>query len=234
MKKIVHKSAIPIYAAAVVWILYALLFPLYKPGHFLLSAIAAAVVGIIARALCKDVVEEVPEEPETTGNKDLDQMLAEERRAIEEMKALDERIADEKISADIVRLQQVTERISKEVKSDPKKLPQIRKFMSYYLPTTLKLLRAYDSACAQGVSGENIDATKKGVAGIMDRIVAAFEKQLDSLFGDQALDISTDVTVLENMMVREGFSADSLNQTAQTDTAPSDTEEGQGGITPEL
>ncbi|MBO4853871.1 MAG: 5-bromo-4-chloroindolyl phosphate hydrolysis family protein [Oscillospiraceae bacterium] len=231
MKKIVHKSAIPLYAAAVVWILYAVLFPLYKPGHFLLAAIAAAVVGLIARALCKDVVEEVPE---TTGNEELDQMTAEGRRAIEEMKALDERIADEKISAAIVRLQQVTEQIFREVKSEPKKLPQIRKFMSYYLPTTLKLLRAYDSACAQGVSGENIDAAKKGVAGIMDRIVAAFEKQLDSLFGDQALDISTDVTVLENMMVREGFSADSLHQTVQTNTSSSDTEEGEGGITLEL
>lgn len=230
MKKIVHKSAIPLYAAAAVWILYALLFPLYKPGHFLLAAIVSAVAGVIARKLSKDFVEEVPE---TTGNEELDEMLSEERRALEEMKALDERIADEKISADIVRLQQVTEQIFQQVKSEPKKLPQIRKFMNYYLPTTLKLLRAYDSACAQGVSGENIDATKKGVAGIMDRIVAAFEKQLDSLFGDQALDISTDVTVLENMMVREGFSTDSLHQTAQSDPV-SDSDEGQGGITLQL
>ena len=225
MKKIVHKSAIPIYAAATVWVLYALLFPLYRPVHFLLAAAAAAVVGVIARGLCKDTVEEIPDEPETTGNQELDQMLADGRRAIEEMRALDERIADEKISADIVRLQQITERIFQRVKDEPKKLPQIRKFMNYYLPTTLKLLRAYDNAAAQGVSGENIDATKKGVAGIMDRIVAAFEKQLDSLFGDEALDISTDVTVLENMMVREGFSADPIHQTPQTE--PSD--EGGGG-----
>ena len=216
MKKIVRKSVIPLYATAVTWVLYALLFPLYRPTHFVIAAIAAAVVGLVSRGLCKDVVEEVPEkepEPETTGNEELDKMLAEGSDAIAEMKRLDENIADEKISASIVRLQNVTSRIFQQVKAEPKKLPQIRKFMSYYLPTTLKLLNAYDRVSAQGVEGENIKATKESVSGIMDSIVAAFEKQLDSLFGDQALDISTDITVLENMMAREGFSEDMLHKT---------------------
>ena len=54
MKKIVHKSAAPIYAAAVVWVLYALLLPLYKPGHFIMAAAASVVVFLIARIFCKD------------------------------------------------------------------------------------------------------------------------------------------------------------------------------------
>ena len=99
------------------------------------------------------------------------------------------------------------------MKEEPGKLPQIRKFMNYYLPTTLKLLNAYDRMDAQGVEGANISSTKKGVEGIMDSIVVAFDKQLDSLFGDQALDISTDITVLENMMVREGLSEDPIHKT---------------------
>ena len=85
--------------------------------------------------------------------------------------------------------------------------------MNYYLPTTLKLLNAYDRMDAQGVEGTNISSTKKGVEGIMDSIVVAFDKQLDSLFGDQALDISTDITVLENMMAREGLSEDPIHKT---------------------
>lgn len=70
---IVHKSAAPIYAAAVTWVLYALLFPLYQVGHFLLAAAASAVVALIARMFCRDVTEtvEVPEEPVSTGNVDL-------------------------------------------------------------------------------------------------------------------------------------------------------------------
>ena len=216
MKKIVRKSTIPIYATAVVWLLYALLFPLYRVSHFIIAAVAAGVVGLIARGLCKDIVEEVPEpepEPETTGNEELDKMLAEGRQAIAEMKRLDENIADEKISADILHLQETSQKIFQKVKEEPGKLPQIRKFMNYYLPTTLKLLNAYDRMDAQGVEGANISSTKKGVEGIMDSIVTAFDKQLDSLFGDQALDISTDITVLENMMVREGLSEDPIHKT---------------------
>lgn len=76
--------------------------------------------------------------------------------------------------------------------------------MDYYLPTTLKLLNAYDRMGAQGVNGENIDNTMQRVESMMSTIVAAFEKQLDMLFGSEAMDISTDITVLENMMKREG------------------------------
>ena len=80
MKKIVHKSAAPIYAAAVVWVLYALLFPLYRPGHFVIALAASAVVYGIARLFCKDIVEEVPQEPETTGNQELDQRIDDHRQ----------------------------------------------------------------------------------------------------------------------------------------------------------
>ncbi|MBQ0037968.1 MAG: 5-bromo-4-chloroindolyl phosphate hydrolysis family protein [Clostridiales bacterium] len=220
LKKIVHKSAVPIYAAAVVWVLYALLFPLYRVSHFLVAAAASAVVYGIASAFCKDVVEEVPEEPETTGNAALDEMLVDGDKALREMVRLDKNIEDTTISAQIVRLEELSSKIFAEVKRNPAKLPQIRKFMNYYLPTTLKLLNAYDRMSDQGVEGENITGTMERVRNMMSTIVTAFEKQLDSLFGDQALDISTDITVLENMMAREGLSDDPIHQTQQTDPQP--------------
>lgn len=215
MKKIVHKSNAPLYTAAIVWLVYALLFPLYRVHHFLIAAALAAVAGLIAKAVSKDRVEEVPEpepEPETTGNPELDKMLKDGRLAIQEMKRLDENIADPKISADIEKLESTSAKIFEHVNMYPQKLPQIRKFMNYYLPTTLKLLNAYDRMDQQGVEGININSTKEGVEGIMDSIVAAFDRQLDSLFGDQALDISTDITVLENMMAREGLSDDPIHK----------------------
>ncbi len=221
MKKIVHKSAAPLYAAAGVWVLYALLFPLYRVTHFLVVIAASAVVYFVARLFCKDVVEEVKEEekkPEPTGNPDLDKMIADGRMAIAEMKRLDDNIEDATISAHIQRLAVVTQKIFDQVKADPQKLPQIRKFMNYYLPTTLKLLNAYDRMSAQGVSGENISGTMGKVGEMMGTIVAAFEKQLDSLFGAEAMDISTDITVLENMMAREGLTDDPLKRA----TSPAD------------
>lgn len=91
--------------------------------------------------------------------------------------------------------------------------------MDYYLPTTLKLLNAYDRMGAQGVNGENIDNTMQRVESMMSTIVAAFEKQLDMLFGSEAMDISTDITVLENMMKREGLSEDDGELHAESGTA---------------
>ena len=214
MKKIVHKPAAPLYAAAAVWVLYALLFPLYRVGHFVIVLAASAAVYGIARLFCKDVVEEVPEEPKTTGNPELDKMVSEGQKALDEMRRLNDSIQDAAISAQIDRLEQVSGKIFRQVQKDPTQLPQIRKFMSYYLPTTLKLLRAYDDMSHQGVQGENITGTMERVRGMMGTIVTAFERQLDSLFGDQALDISTDITVLDNMMAREGLTDQELK--AQT------------------
>ena len=214
MKKIVRRTVIPLYAVAVAWLLYALLFPLYKVHHFIVAIAVTALVGVVFRLIFKkkDQVIEIPEEPVSTGNEALDHMLREGELAISEMRRLDDSIADKKISADIVRLEDISAKIFEQVKEDPKKLPQIRKFMNYYLPTTLKLLNAYDRMVDQGVEGENISSAKQGVEGIMDNIVTAFEKQLDSLFGDQAMDISTDITVLENMLAREGFIEDPIHK----------------------
>jgi hypothetical protein len=215
----VKKSAIPLYAVAVTWVLYALLFPLYRLPHFLLAIAATAVVGIVARLFCKDVVEEVPEEPVSTGDEELDNMLAEGKAAIEEMKALDIAIADEAISAQIVRLQILAQRIFDHVESHPEKLGDIRRFMNYYLPTTLKVLRAYDVLEDQEVEGENITSTMTRVENMMSTIIRAFEKQLDNLFSAEALDISTDMVVMEQMLAREGITEDGLKQAVKEQEA---------------
>ena len=152
-----------------------------------------------------------------------DKAIAEGDAAIKAMRALNDRIQDETISGQIDRLEEVSGKIFDCVKADPKKLPQIRKFMNYYLPTTLKLLNAYDRMSSQGVEGQNISGTMERVESMMSTIVTAFERQLDSLFGDQALDISTDITVLDNMMAREGLSDDPIHRTqAKPDDGPQD------------
>ena len=217
-----RKSTAPFYAAAVVWLAYALLFPLYEPLHYALAAGASVLAFSAASALCRAGAvgemagaeepkkEEPVKEQASTGNPELDKMIRDGALAIQEMKRLDENIADPGISADIVRLEQVSAKIFEEVRQHPEKLPQIRRFLDYYLPTTLKLLNAYDRMSGTGISGENIDTTLAKVEGMMRTIVAAFEKQLDSLYGAEALDISTDITVLENMMAREGLAEDPL------------------------
>ena len=232
--KKIRRSVAPFYGLAAVWVVYALVFDLYSPTHFVFAAVLSAGAYLLLRAVCKDEEYEVeiPDtpkpEPASTGNPELDRMIRDGALAIREMKRLDENIADPGISADIVRLEQVSAKIFEEVKAHPEKLPQIRRFLDYYLPTTLKLLNAYDRMSGTGVSGENIDTTLAKVEGMMRTITAAFEKQLDSLYGAEALDISTDITVLENMMAREGLTEDPLK--AETKK----TEEDGNGIQLEL
>mgnify|MGYP003222906320 CR=1 FL=1 len=214
MATVKRRSTVPYYAAAGTWVIYALLFPLYRVPQFIFIAIVSAVCGTV-----EVTVPDPPKKEESTGNPELDKMIKDGNLAISEMKRLNTSIEDEKISADIDRLEDLSAKIFAQVKSDPSKLPQIRKFMDYYLPTTLKLLNAYDRMGAQGVSGENIDATMQRVESMMGTIVTAFEKQLDMLFGSEAMDISADITVLENMMKREGLSEDDGELHAESGTA---------------
>ena len=157
------------------------------------------------------------EEPVSTGDPTLDALIQEKDRAISEMRRLNDAIADETISAQIDQLEDTTsdydreklqERLAKildHVIHHPEKQPQIRKFLIYYLPTTLKLLNTYDRMGATGVSGENIDGTMAKIETMMDTIVSSFHKQLDALFQDEAMDIASDITVMENLLVQEGL-----------------------------
>lgn len=214
--KKIRRSVAPFYGVAAVWVVYALAFDLYRPTHFIFGAVLSAGVYLLLRAVCKDEEHEVeiPDppkpQPASTGNPELDKMIRDGALAVEEMKRLDENIEDEKISQAIRELERTSQAIFQQVREAPEKLPQIRRFMDYYLPTTLKLLNAYDRMSSVGVGGENIDGTKERVEAIMDTIVAAFDKQLDGLFGAEALDVSADITVLETMLAREGLAGERM------------------------
>ncbi|MFR1051581.1 MAG: 5-bromo-4-chloroindolyl phosphate hydrolysis family protein [Oscillospiraceae bacterium] len=207
MAKVVKRSPAPLYLAAAVWVVWALFFPLYKLTHFLLVIAVSFGAALAGKKLFPDKVFEMPDpvEPETTGNPQLDALIAERDRALAEMRRLNDNIPGEKISAQIDRLEEDTRKIITHVVSHPEKLGQIRKFMNYYLPTTLKLLNAYDRMGEAGVSGANINGARGKIETMMDTIVSAFDKQLDALFADEALDISTDITVMENLLKQEGL-----------------------------
>lgn len=214
-----RKSVLPYYGAAAVWIVRAAAFDLYRVSDFAFTAVLSVAAYLLLGAFCKDEAVPAqaqaapaaqPEKPRTTGNAELDKMLDDGAKAISEMRRLDDAIEDEKISRDIRRLEASCQQIFAQVKANPEKLPQIRKFMDYYLPTTLKLLNAYDRMDSTGGSGENITGTKAKVENIMGTIASAFEKQLDSLFGAEALDISTDISVLETMLSREGLAGETM------------------------
>lgn len=214
MAKMVKKSPAPLYFAAAVWLLWGLFLPLYRLPDYLLAAGVSILAGVVGKKLFPDRTYERPEgkkteEPkkaETTGNPELDALIAERDRAVGEMHRLNASIPGEKISAQIDHLEETTRKIISHVVDHPEKLPQIRRFLDYYLPTTLKLLNAYDRMGAAGVEGENITGTRGRIDAMMDTLVAAFDRQMDALFADEALDIATDITVMENLLKQEGLS----------------------------
>ena len=213
MAKQVKRSVAPIYLAGAVWLIFALFFSLHQVWDYLLCGAVSIGVLIAGRAVFPDKTYEVPdpkpkepEKPKTTGNPEIDALVKERDRAVSEMRRLNDAIEDAKLSRQIDHLEAVTRKIIDLVVAEPKKLPQIRKFMSYYLPTTLKILNSYDRMGSAGVDGENISTTKQKIEATMDTIVTAYDKQLDALYGEEALDISTDITVMEQMLQQEGLS----------------------------
>ena len=210
-------SVLPIYLVGFVWLGYALLFPLRAPLHYLLCVGASILTYIAGKALFPDKVYQIPgtskteaKQPEGKTEEKVDPQIAalrqERDRAVSELRRLNDAIPDPKISAQIDHLEEVTGKIIDHVIAKPEKKPQISRFLDYFLPTTLKLLNAYDRMDSTGVSGSNINATKAKVEQMLDTLCAAFDKQLDALFGEEALDISTDITVMENLLAQEGLS----------------------------
>lgn len=133
-----------------------------------------------------------------------------ENAILDEIRQVNDQVANEKLSAQIDRIGVITAKILEYQKSRPEKAPQLHSFLSYYLPTTLKILRAYGQLESQQIAGENITAAMTRIEGMMDKVVEGFEKQLDQLFQGDTMDITADVDVLEQMLARDGLTGEQL------------------------
>ncbi len=131
--------------------------------------------------------------------------LDEYERILKELRDLNNLIPGEEMSAKISRLEELTSKIFKIAKEEPKKLGSMRKFMDYYLPTSLNLLRQYEKMDSQGVEGKNIGEAKRKIEDTMDMMVTAFEKQLDKMFLSESIDISADIAAMQNLMRADGL-----------------------------
>lgn len=131
---------------------------------------------------------------------------------VRKIKAANDAIPGEVISAKISRMELLVDRIFDRVEQNPDSVNDMRRMMDYYLPTTMKLLEAYEELDAQPVQGENIISSKKEIEDTIDTLNLAFEKLLDSLFQDTAWDVSSDISVLHTMLAQEGLTEDGLKK----------------------
>ena len=222
------RSLAPLYVFAIIWLFSSVAFPLYELWGILLTLGLCSIGAFIAgKASAKRALKKEKEAAETAAAKaaeeaakhpkkksdgpEVDPILEEGNRALSEMGRLYMSIKDPEIRGKINEIMRITDKITQDAIDDPKDIPQIRKFMNYYLPTTLKLLNSYDRMSSLGIEGENLDRSMKNINEMLDAAIEAYKKRLDSLFENQALDIETDIEVMNTMLAREGLAGDDEN-----------------------
>ena len=129
-------------------------------------------------------------------------------RVYEQMLEAAGNIKDPEISAKMMRLTELTGKILQAAETSPEKEKNIRRFMSYYLPQTQKLMRSYAVLERQGIATANIKSTKERIGNILDNLITGYEQQLDQMFDSDAIDISSDIDVLETMLKQDGLNSD--------------------------
>ena len=231
MDKQKKQSVIPIYAVGLVWLSRAISGNLSSFGQIIKTVILSAVVYGVLRIFFPDKIKQAdPEKPAqqpaapkqaqpeqkpqteenkqdepSTGNAELDAVLKQGAQSVQKIQALNDEIPDFKLSAQIKQIEILTEKIFAYVKEHPQDIGEIRQFLNYYLPTTIKLLEQYVVLQNQGMRMGNIDEGMQKIENMLDKVIVAFQRQLDGLFESSVVDITADIQVMEQMMASEGL-----------------------------
>lgn len=220
------RSALPIYAIGIVWLLYAGKLNTFR-GILSCAVVSAIVYAILRIVLPGKKTDEPPKaaapeqpqpkqaekkpepqpepEPEEKLPPELQSVIYQGKRAIADIRRLNDEIPDERISAQIDLIERLTAQIFDCVRKNPEKLSQIRQFLNYYLPTTIKLMEQYVTLQNQSLKTENITEGMQKIEDLLDKVIIAFQRQLDALFEADVVDITADIRVMEQMMASEGL-----------------------------
>lgn len=207
MSKIIRTrkpSVLPYYAAALAFVVLCAVLPVYRLWA-LLAALGAAVLAFAgAKKICPPRVVET-EVPFHTGVDDVDAMLTEMQQQLDTLYALNEALPDPQLSAAMARMEKAGRSIVETVEATPAKAKQVRRFANYYLPDAVNVLQQYAKLAKQGVRGENAASIRAEVEHNAASIATAFENQLDALYAAESMDLSADLTVLQNMLKGQGL-----------------------------
>ena len=207
MSKIIRTrkpSVLPYYAAALAFVVLCAVLPVYRLWA-LLAALGAAVLAFAAaKKICPPRVVET-EVPFHTGVDDVDAMLTKMQQQLDTLHALNEALPDPQLSAAMARMEKAGRSIVETVEATPAKAKQVRRFANYYLPDAVNVLQQYAKLAKQGVRGENAASIRAEVEHNAASIATAFENQLDALYAAESMDLSADLTVLQNMLKGQGL-----------------------------
>ncbi len=140
----------------------------------------------------------------------MQQVINEGKAYIKTIQTANDAIYDPVISEKLFRMEIIVKKIFDHVEQNPEQVGQLRRFMSYYMPITEKLVKAYQQMDAETVLGKNMTKAMSEIAQTLDTINEAYEKLYDSMHIDIAMDVSSDIAVLKTMFAQEGLSEDKL------------------------
>lgn len=167
----------------------------------------------------QEVVETIKKQKEDEAKKvsaQVQEVLDKGNAFIREIRRCNDAIPGEIISGKISRIETIVQMIFTRAEAHPEIVPDLKKLMDYYLPMTVKLLNAYAEMDAQPIQGENIQNAKREIEATLDTLNTAFEKLLDSIFKETALDISSDISVLQTILAQEGLTEDEFSKLRNT------------------
>ena len=193
------RPVLPIYLAALVWPVGALLLPAYRLSNLLIIAgLSLAAYGLGTKFCPTRVIRK--QVPYATGSEDVDTMLSAISANHGKLHALNDAIPDPELSAAMTRMEKAGRSIAAAVEQAPDKARSIDRFARYYLPEVIKLMTTYANMEKNGVKGGNADQILTELRRNAATTAKAFENQLDALYSAEAMDISTDIEVLDGIL----------------------------------
>lgn len=206
MKKKRIPSAIPIYLAALVWLLVGLFAPrqLLRLGSLLATAALSFSAYLLGTIVFKGKTVEVRAKADT-GNAEVDRQIEEGRAALERLAALQKSLVQTPCAQPLERMLRSGEAILNALEEDSSRFSVVRRFMNYYLPTVEKIVTDYARLAESPVRGENIRSAMASVEGSLGGVADAFDKQLDALYRDKSFDMDAELTALETILAGEGL-----------------------------
>ena len=193
------RPVLPIYLAALVWPVGALLLPAYRLSNLLIIAgLSLAAYGLGTKFCPTRVIRK--QVPYATGSEDVDAMLSGISANLDKLHALNDAIPDPELSAAMTRMEKAGRSIAAAVEQTPDKARSIDRFARYYLPEVIKLMTTYANMEKNGVKGGNADQILTELRRNAATTAKAFENQLDALYSADAMDISTDIEVLDGIL----------------------------------
>lgn len=193
------RPVLPIYLAALVWPVGALLLPAYRLSNLLIIVgLSLAAYGLGTKFCPTRVIRK--QVPYATGSEDVDAMLSGISANLDKIHALNDAIPDPELSAAMTRMEKAGRSIAAAVEQAPDKARSIDRFARYYLPEVIKLMTTYANMEKNGVKGGNADQILTELRRNAASTAKAFENQLDALYSAEAMDISTDIEVLDGIL----------------------------------